>query len=257
LDNVNIYQKIDATIIDFSIHRAMESLGTNGPIDKIQNIIDDAINSSNNPIFLANFDRFDEFYNFKNVLVFTPEATYDKSNFLGIPRESVVDDDGITYDKNMLFSFMGAKFTHKIRETLINLYPHCCFDTVQWGRNNNDLTFRNTYVKTIKSSKFSLCPRGVGKTSYRLYESMMLGTVPVIISDNWKPPLNYLLNWDEFSVTIKENQLNNITDILSTYSDETIIKMSKKAQEVYFKYFNNINMFKCFYLYFKTFHLTF
>ena len=39
------------------------------------------------------------------------------------------------------------------------------------------------FENLIKSSFFFLCPRGYGPASFRLYESIELGTVPVYISD--------------------------------------------------------------------------
>ena len=57
----------------------------------------------------------------------------------------------------------------------------------------NELRFTdeqfNSYKDLISESYFSLCPRGYGPTSFRLYESISLGTVPIYISDDFSYPL--------------------------------------------------------------------
>ena len=45
------------------------------------------------------------------------------------------------------------------------------------------------YADLMAGSKFILCPRGSGTSSIRLFEAMRAGRVPVIISDNWVPPI--------------------------------------------------------------------
>ena len=44
------------------------------------------------------------------------------------------------------------------------------------------------FENLIKSSFFFLCPKGYGPASFRLYESIELGTVPVYISDDFVLP---------------------------------------------------------------------
>lgn len=87
-------------------------------------------------------------------------------------------------------------------------------------------------------SKFTLCPRGYGKTSFRLYEAMQLGSVPVYISDEHYLPWIDELDWNEFCVLIKPNQIEQLKEILMSYSDEKINKMVKTAQELYHEYFS-------------------
>ena len=36
----------------------------------------------------------------------------------------------------------------------------------------------------MRDSLFSLCPRGYGPTSFRLYESIQLGSIPVYIAED-------------------------------------------------------------------------
>lgn len=40
------------------------------------------------------------------------------------------------------------------------------------------------YFKVLKNTKYSLCPSGAGPNSIRLWESVMAGCIPIILSDN-------------------------------------------------------------------------
>ena len=54
----------------------------------------------------------------------------------------------------------------------------------------------------IKESYFSICPRGYGPTSFRLYESIQMGTVPIYISDKFFLPYIEFLDWSEFAILL-------------------------------------------------------
>jgi xylogalacturonan beta-1,3-xylosyltransferase len=69
------------------------------------------------------------------------------------------------------------------------------------------------------SSRFTLCPRGYDKATYRLYEAMQLGSVPVYISDHHVLPLADELDWEEFCVIVDAGQVSNIDRILTRITD--------------------------------------
>ena len=68
------------------------------------------------------------------------------------------------------------------------------------------------YIELLKATKFMLCPKGLGTSSWRLFETMKAGRVPVIISDNWVPPAGP--DWDKFSIRIPETKIERIPDFL-------------------------------------------
>jgi len=44
-------------------------------------------------------------------------------------------------------------------------------------------SYKQNYARLIANSKFVLCPQGVGPSSLRLFETLLMGRAPVIISD--------------------------------------------------------------------------
>lgn len=143
-----------------------------------------------------------------------------------------------TENKNIFASFVGS-FTHPIRHELYNIcknQPNYYFS----GQNWNSVVQKsklNEHIEITSKSKFCLCPRGYGNTSFRLYEAMQLGAVPVYISNDFFLPWSDELDWNEFCVIIDSKNLHDVPSILSSISNEKINEMSNKAKDIYYKYF--------------------
>jgi len=90
------------------------------------------------------------------------------------------------------------------------------------------------YYETLLSSKFSLCPRGDGASSLRLFESMQLGVAPVIISDGWIFPKGP--RWGDFSIILKQKQLGDLEKIVATH-EHSYAEMGSLARKAFDAYF--------------------
>jgi len=144
---------------------------------------------------------------------------------------------GIDIEKDNLFSFFGAAHTHKLRRDLIPMYKTCT-DSGGWLNQAK----KEEYLNSIENSKFILCPRGTGSSSIRLFETLSMGRIPVTISDENETPLAWLLDWSEFSVDIKEKDIDKIPDILSVFSDREILDMAARGKKIWSTYFSPENM---------------
>jgi hypothetical protein len=91
------------------------------------------------------------------------------------------------------------------------------------------------YVTLIRDTKFSLCPRGGGTNTYRLYESMAMGRAPVILSDDWVTPSEP--PWEEFSIRIAERDYKSLFQILEQH-EHRAEEMGKKARYWWEQYFS-------------------
>lgn len=62
-----------------------------------------------------------------------------------------------------------------------------------------------TYMEELKNCIYSLCPRGIGNFSYRVYETMACGRIPIIIHDDCDEstlPSLYEIKWSDFAYLI-------------------------------------------------------
>jgi hypothetical protein len=145
--------------------------------------------------------------------------------------------------KKYLFSFIGRN-CHPVREQIFNLVPDRTDILIEdssdfdvWNDNKSkDFDERLlSYTKTIRSSKFSVCPRGYGASSIRLFESMKLGVCPVIISDQWKLPEGP--DWKACSLIVSEKQVKNLEKLISKREDD-YLKLGTNAAKMYNQYFS-------------------
>lgn len=123
-----------------------------------------------------------------------------------------------------LASFVGSTRTHPVRKKLFELGRGDIYvrDTSSYGQR---ITFHGSpaeragfwaeYADSIAGAKFSLCPRGCGTGSIRLFESMKLGRACVILSDDWQP--NDGVDWSEFAIIVPEKEVHRIPEILDQY----------------------------------------
>lgn len=128
--------------------------------------------------------------------------------------------------KDILYSFIGAN-THPIRVQL---------EKELSGKPNSRVTLGNTtyerYIDNLKRSVFCLAPRGYGVTSFRLYEGMTLGCIPIYISDEFWEPFN--LPFTEYGIKIRPEEIKDIPKILDSVD---VLSMQYKVEEYYKKYF--------------------
>ncbi len=125
----------------------------------------------------------------------------------------------VTGGEPYLFSFVGAVRTHPVRRELLRLAaPNALIEDTS-GRNGWELNdaarrgFHERYARTLTDSRFVLCPRGAGPNSYRIYESMQAGRAPVVISDDFAPPVD--LPWADFALFVPEAEVASLPQRLA------------------------------------------
>jgi hypothetical protein len=124
-------------------------------------------------------------------------------------------------DGMWLASFMGGSNTIPARRALqqIDDSRFCIRDThdpfvgaVQNNRVEEEEKFKREFVNLSLNSRFILCPRGHGTSSFRLFEAMEMGRAPVIISDRWVEPDG--VDWGAFAVRVSEKDIARLPSIL-------------------------------------------
>lgn len=201
------------------------------------------LNSEVRRIFICQHILVNDLNFQSNDIVFTPHASFNDS-FFSIPHYAVnYDESKIKENKKFIFSFMGSTQTHYTRKQLTQTFPDFCFNSGQfWGLNSNSEDFKDKYISLLGDTIFSICPRGTGISSVRLFESMAMNSIPVIISDGYKKPLNDKLDWNLFSISISENEIENLSNVIMSISKEKIVQMQTELKKIYKYYFSNKNL---------------
>lgn len=89
-----------------------------------------------------------------------------------------------------------------------------------------------SYAQHMKSSKYCICPMGYEVNSPRIVEAIYYECVPVIIADNFVHPLNEVLNWNAFSITVAEKDIPKLKDILLNISERRYRSMQLRVKKV-------------------------
>ena len=171
------------------------------------------------------------------------QAWTRSGHYLGVKEEP-----GWSYDPDpvptRLFSFVGSACAHRIRARVMELRHPDAFlvdtDAEQGLRHGArpqvaEPGFRERYLRSIVDSAFVLCPRGGGTSTFRLFETMMLGRVPVILSDQWVPPDGP--DWDVFSLRVRESDVRRIPTLLEAKAADAS-SMGRAARAAWVDWFS-------------------
>ena len=90
----------------------------------------------------------------------------------------------------------------------------------------------------LHDSRFGLIPAGDGWHSYRLMETMAMGVVPIIMSDEWALPFEDILDWSEFSIRVWLDDIHRLPSIVAEHRDNAC-NMSRRVFEMYHRYMAN------------------
>ncbi len=134
-----------------------------------------------------------------------------------------------------LFSFVGSSATHRVRRGVVRLtHPESRIIDTAVERRLDDDASRARYGEILAGSAFVLCPRGGGPATFRLFETMMLGRAPVVISDEWVPPAGP--RWDELAVRVRERDLAHVPALLEERRGEAAA-MGAAARAAWLEWF--------------------
>jgi hypothetical protein len=151
-----------------------------------------------------------------------------------------------TEDLPYLFSFIGSTASAPVRKRLASInHPRGFFrDTADEFERalydrmtlNERRDYHRQFVEVTKASKFVLCPRGLGAATIRLMETMRMGRVPVIISDDWVAPDGP--NWEAFSIRVSEDAIADIPRLLDAREAEAVA-MGNLARDEWRRWFSD------------------
>jgi hypothetical protein len=117
-----------------------------------------------------------------------------------------------------------------------------------WAAGMDQQTARNQYMDNMFGSVYAIAARGAGNYSYRLYEILSCGRIPVFINTDCVLPFEEIVDWKKIVLWIDESELSTLTDRLVNFheslSDEILILRQKACRKFYEEYICPIGFFK-------------
>ena len=112
-------------------------------------------------------------------------------------------------------------------------------DELKENINDNHNKKTDMYNEILLSSRYSLCPSGSGPNSIRFWESLAVGSIPILLADTLELPENNL--WKYSIITLSEKDLHLLNNIISKIDIQTENNMRKNCIKLYNYYRDNYN----------------
>lgn len=107
---------------------------------------------------------------------------------------------------------------------------------------------RGEYVDNLFNSDFALSIKGDGNFSYRFYEALSLGRIPLFVNTDCVLPLEEVINYRDFVLFVDFKDIKKMDRVVSDFynqlSNEEFINKQKKAREVFEQYLRIDSFFK-------------
>lgn len=138
-------------------------------------------------------------------------------------------------EKDILCSFVGSN-THSVRSKLISLFN----ENKNFQLHVNgfwtpvvDISNQEKFVNITCQSKFCLAPRGYGRSSFRFFEILKLGSIPVYIWDDieWLPYKDEI-DYSLFSISLNITEIEKLESILLSIDEIKYNEMLNEYEKV-------------------------
>lgn len=104
------------------------------------------------------------------------------------------------------------------------------------------------FFKNIESNLYTVCMRGAGNFSVRLYETLIMGRIPVLVASDAKLPLENFINWQEhIVVTDSKNIVTDLVNYHNKKSNEALIEIQKSNRTLMKELLQRVNYFTLIY----------
>jgi len=99
---------------------------------------------------------------------------------------------------------------------------------------------REQYFLNMLESDYVFCCRGYGNFSFRLYESLSCGRIPVFVNTNCVLPYDFKLNWKKYCVWIEEYEIPLIAEKVAEFHEKLqpneFINLQYECREIWEKW---------------------
>ncbi|KAJ3105842.1 hypothetical protein HDU97_007486 [Phlyctochytrium planicorne] len=147
-------------------------------------------------------------------------ASYNAiSNFGGLPTRGIFAYFRGTILPDFRYSFGVRQYLKELG----NLYPD-----LYWVREGHS----PDYWHELLNSTFSLCPSGWSSWSPRLFDSIVAGAIPVIFADNIALPFEYNVDYREFSVKLRNDDVSQLHSVLQSISPAEILRKRRAIDKI-------------------------
>ena len=113
--------------------------------------------------------------------------------------------------KNLVYMNFAVNTYPIERELVWNMFSNKSW--VNKETPTNSMEGRRTFLENARNHSYVLCPRGNGIDTHRLWETLYMGSIPIVISDiahaGWTDlPILFVKSWSELTEEYLQDQLD-------------------------------------------------
>ncbi len=95
---------------------------------------------------------------------------------------------------------------------------------------------------------YTLCIRGAGNFSYRLYETLAAGRIPLFINTQCVLPMEDRIDWKSHCVWVEESQMSEAGAILKAFhaalTPERFADLQRRNRELWERSLNSLDFYR-------------
>jgi hypothetical protein len=175
------------------------------------------------------------------------------ANLVGLRKESLSDPGHVIRAKAL-----GALSRSPLVETNFMIREHFLGGTLL-PELRDDVSLkhrvRREYVQNIVDSDYILCARGAGNFSYRLYETLCCGRIPVFVDTDCVLPYDFDLEWRRYCVWVGESEVPLIAEKVAEFhaklSYQGLRELQQKCRSLWKQWLSPTGFFMNFYRHFQ------
>jgi hypothetical protein len=115
---------------------------------------------------------------------------------------------------------------------------------------------RREYVANIADGDYVLCARGAGNWSWRLYETLSMGRIPVLVDTDCLLPYDFLVEWRDFCVWVDRSEIDSIGEKVATFHDRLsptdFVELQRGCRRLWERFLSPLGFFANFHRHFET-----
>ena len=77
--------------------------------------------------------------------------------------------------------------------------------------------YRGEFVANLLDCDYALCVRGMGNFSYRFYEALCCGRIPVIVDTDGVLPFDEEIDWRAYAVWVRPEDIEHIGERIAEF----------------------------------------
>jgi hypothetical protein len=123
------------------------------------------------------------------------------------------------------------------------------------GRNADiGAQLRQEFLANVAASDYTLCARGGGNFSFRIYETMACGRIPLLVDTDCVLPFDFLIDWGKLFPIVKKSDISHIGEALLNFHNklgpEEFVERQKMMRKLWEEWISPVGFFTNFHKHF-------